>query len=259
MTRIDFPCPVRNKVPLNSTKMLGSLQVTSNVPLLANPSLRLPSDPRVPLLSRGIRTSGLNGNPQLARKSVAVKAGFLDFLAPAKPKKADPRTEDLVDSLLDAVDGTDGGAKANAKTKELIDQLVNTIAFNITVPDLVFVDSFVFMVVDFDFSTFSFWNSRMYFRLFQTDELETLRTKAPTKSPFFWGTFDVSLPCSFCPKKLQSITHHLFRVQVQYIFHLIGLGLLLLIPPVCGRACAAVRTWEEPPLESASQADCGAP
>ncbi|KAK9816560.1 hypothetical protein WJX72_001979 [[Myrmecia] bisecta] len=59
---------------------------------------------------------------------VTTRAGLFDiFTKPAIPT-ADPRVEELVDSLLDAVRNTDGGAKASAQKREQIGELVEELS-----------------------------------------------------------------------------------------------------------------------------------
>lgn len=58
------------------------------------------------------------------RKERVIKAGLLDLLNPQAGAKTDARAEELVDSLLDLARRTNGGAKAQPRVREELEELV---------------------------------------------------------------------------------------------------------------------------------------
>lgn len=62
------------------------------------------------------------------RRQQAVKAGLLDFLSPQAGPKTDARADELVSELLEVAAGTNGGSKAQTKTRQQLEELVR--AFN---------------------------------------------------------------------------------------------------------------------------------
>lgn len=53
-----------------------------------------------------------------------MKAGLLDFLSPQAGPKTDARADELVTELLEVAAGTNGGSKAQTKTREQLEELV---------------------------------------------------------------------------------------------------------------------------------------
>ena len=83
---------------------------------LAQRSTRLPAPFVSPKHQRGLQT----------RRQQAVRAGLLDFLSPQAGPKTDARADEIVSELLDIAAGTNGGSKAQTKTREQLEELVGS-------------------------------------------------------------------------------------------------------------------------------------